>query len=341
MRDRGFHGRAVQVGATLVEFVVVTPLLLFMLMALIQYGLLYHAKSQLNYATYEAARAGTVSNADPALIRIAFTRAMTGYYGGGTTTAQLATSYAKAAADGAFVRIEILSPTKESFDDYASPGLASRLKLASRVIPSSNLAFIQCPMDVPGCKHDPRTNASGQTLLDANLLKIRITYGMPERKQIPLVGPFMTRIMGFLNGADTDAFRLGLVRGGRIPIVTHTVMRMQSPAYEQANASIPGPGNDGTPHDPGPDPTPGPGGDEVPKCPISNPACTPTPPCDVDADPNGCRPPGCPVGDSRCDPGCGKNYCCLLREGKIDPKDMPPVSSTSSNPNVSVLESLR
>ena len=128
--------RFTQLGATLVEFVVITPLLLFMLGSVVQYGLLYHAKSQLNYATFEAARAGTVSNADPAKIRAAFTRAMTGYYGGGTTTAQLAASYAKSNADttATNVRIEILSPSKESFDDYASPGLANKLNTSSRVI---------------------------------------------------------------------------------------------------------------------------------------------------------------------------------------------------------------
>ncbi|MDZ7657056.1 MAG: hypothetical protein U0997_14050, partial [Sulfurimicrobium sp.] len=104
---------------------------------------------------------------------------MTGYYGGGTTTSQLVTSYGKALADttAANVRIEILSPTKESFDDYASPQLAAKLKTNSRVIPNSNLAFIQCPMDVPGCNNDPKTNKSGQTLADANLLNLRITYG--------------------------------------------------------------------------------------------------------------------------------------------------------------------
>ncbi|MDP1862958.1 MAG: pilus assembly protein [Thiobacillus sp.] len=330
-----------QAGATLVEFVIVAPTLLFVLMNLIQYGLLYHAKSQLNYATYEAARAGSVSNADPTAIRTAFTRAMTGYYGGGTTTAQLATSYARAAADAAFVRVEILSPTKESFDDYASSGLKAKLGISSRVIPNSNLAFIKCPVDVPGCNNDPKVNKSGQTLLDANLLKIRITYGIPDRKQIPLAGRFMTWALGFLNGGDTDSFRQGLVAAGRIPVVTHTVMRMQSAAYENANASSPGPGNEGVPKDPGPGQDPGPGNGELPKCPVSNPACTPTPQCDASTDPNGCRPPGCQVGDVSCDPGCGKNYCCLLANGEIDPDDVPQMSSIPSNNPPSILDSIK
>src|SRR5690606_11855851 len=55
-----------QRGATLVEFVIAGPLVLFILLVLMQYALLFHARSQLNYATFEAARAGTVANARPA-----------------------------------------------------------------------------------------------------------------------------------------------------------------------------------------------------------------------------------------------------------------------------------
>ena len=108
-------------GATLVEFVIAGPLVLFILLVLMQYALLFHARSQLNYATFEAARAGTVANARPTAIRTTFERAMTGYHGGGTTTAELAASRAKALAEAPFTRIEILSPTRESFDDYHSP----------------------------------------------------------------------------------------------------------------------------------------------------------------------------------------------------------------------------
>ena len=74
---------------------------------------------------------------------------------------------------------------------------------------------------------------------------------------------------------DSDPFRVTLFNDGRIPVVVHTVMRMQSPAYENANASIPGPGNDGKPEDPGPGP--GPGGGELPECPVTDPACTSEP----------------------------------------------------------------
>lgn len=306
-------------GATLVEFVVVVPTLLFMLMSLVQYGLLYHTKGQLNYAAFEAARAGTVQHADPSAIRAAFARAMTGYYGGGTTTAQLAAARARATADTAFAaRIEILSPTKESFDDYHSPALAARLGARTRVIPNANLAFLDCPIDRPGCPRNPAANASGQTLADANLLKLRITYGIPREKQIPLAGPFMTRALAFLNGGDGDAFRRGLVADGRIPVVTHTVLRMQSPAIEAGNASIPGAGNAGKPVAPGPADTP----PELPKCPVTDPACTEVPTAPGDDEESG--------SDSGDDSGSGSGSddstdsdCDTLTDSACEP---PPMS---------------
>ena len=299
--------RPPQRGATLVEFVVAAPLVLFILLVLMQYALLFHAKSQLNYATFEAARAGAVDNARMAAIRAAFARALAGYHGGGTTTAELAASHARAVAEAPFTRIEILSPTKESFDDYHSPALAARLDLSARVIPNTNLAHLDCPLDRPDCKRDPAINASGQTLADANLLKLRITYGIPTTKQIPLAGPFMARALALLDPADGDAFRAGLIADGRIPVVAHTVMRMQSPAIEGGNVSNPGAGNAGKPVDPGLLPQ----GAGLPACPVTNPTCAsvsePGPPHDG--------------GDENDDPPCpdGSESCpvCTDENGKV------------------------
>ncbi len=287
-------------GATLVEFIIAAPLVLFILLVLMQYALLFHAKSQLNYATFEAARAGTVTNARPAAIRAAFDRAMTGYHGGGTTSAELAAARTKALAEAPFARIEILSPTRESFNDFHSPALATRMEATGRVIPNTHLAHLNCPIDRPGCQHDPARNASGQTLQDANLLKLRISYGIPVIKQIPLAGPFMARALAVLDSDDGDAFRSGLIADGRIPIVAHTVMRMQSPAIEAGNVSNPGSGNAGTPVDPGP-PAQEPG---LPKCPVTDPACTATsePPPAPEPEPDDCNP--------LTDPGCGSPPSC-------------------------------
>jgi len=237
-------------GAALAEFVLVVPLLLFLTLALLQFALALHAKSQLDYATVVAARAGTMANASRATMGAALARAMTGYYGGGRNESQLLQSMARAAADLAagHVRIEVLSPTVESFSDYNSPELQSRLHTNNaRAIPNDDVGLIECPRDVPGCNPDPRKNRSGQTLADANLLQIRVTYGIPPVKQVPMVGRFFAWALTVFNPADSDAFRRALLAEGRIPLVAHTVLRMQSPAIEDHNLSNPGAGNNGTP----------------------------------------------------------------------------------------------
>jgi len=248
-------------GATLVEFVVIAPVLLFSILGMMQAGFVFHAKSNLNYAAFEAARAGTVGNAQLATIRNAFATAMTGYYGGGTDANEIATSLARAQADitPASTRIEILSPSIQSFDDYASPRLSKKHNTNARVIPNSNLSAKSS--NAVGA-------ASGQTLSDANILKLRITYGIPQAKQMPLVGRFYTMVLRGLSGARAEAFPLltlndgprapinqdafiaGLLAQNRIPVVVHTTMRMQSDAFENNNAAG-GPGNNGTPTDPG------------------------------------------------------------------------------------------
>lgn len=284
-----------QRGASLVEFVVVAPTLLILILGVIQSGMVFHAKSNINYATFEAARAGSVGHGQATVIREAFTRAMVGYYGGGRNAAELATATQRAMADitPATTQVELLSPTKESFDDYASPHLAAKLNVSNRVIPNNNLNALQCPYDKPSCNHNPQTNASGQTLSDANILRIKITYGIPPAKQVPLAGRlYVMALRGLGNlglAADTDPFKQALLEQGRIPIVVHTTMRMQSHPFENGNISNPGPGNNGVPIPPGEEEEENPPTDDG-TCPASDPNCqenddgTPEPACDPQTD---------------------------------------------------------
>lgn len=284
--DRG--GARRQSGAGLLEATLVLPLFLFIVLATVQAALVFHAKGSANYATFEAARAGTVHNARIDAIHLAFQKAMLPYYGGGRTPAELAATAAKVAADlgHAAVRVQILSPTQESFEDFASPERQAALKLAEPVIPNVGLDELVCPRDVPGCDGNPATNRSGQTLLDANLLKLRVTFGIPPGKQMPLVGRFYTWALEKTGATSTDPFATALVQAGRIPLVTHTVMRMQSEAFRNAAmVSRPGPGNAGTPKDPGAQPS-----IPLPSCPWWDPACQS---CPDGADSPKCTPLTC------------------------------------------------
>lgn len=270
------HGRSSprsQRGAGLVESTIVLPTLLFLVLGMWQAALGYQAKSSVNYATFEAARAGAVNNASVGSITLAFQKAMLSYYGGGTSAAELKDTLKRVTDDlgTAALRIEVLSPTRESFDDYNSPALKAKYKTDEPVIPNVGIDELSCPRDMPGCNSDPKGNASGQTLSDANLLKLRITYGIPPTKQMPMVGRFYTWALGKLDAGAGDAFKQGLIEAGRIPVVSHVVVRMQSDAIRNtAMASIPGPGNDGTPTEPSP-PASSPG---LPSCPWWDPSCS-------------------------------------------------------------------
>lgn len=268
-----------EAGAGAAEFVIIAPALLALTLAMLQTGLAFHAKSSVNYASFEAARAGSVAHAGLASMRLAFARAMTAYYGGGLDTGELARSFAAAQADLATaLRIEVVSPSRESFDDYHSPAAARRLQTGARVIPSSHLGVLACPSDRTSCNADPARNRSGQTLADANLLKLRVTWGLPPAKQVPLAGRFFTWALRTL-APDDDAFRRGLVEAGRIPLVSQVTLRMQSDAIENT-AMQARPDAAGSTRPPAPEPEPAP----APGCAAGAGPCPPNP-TDAEAPP--------------------------------------------------------
>jgi hypothetical protein len=110
------------------------------------------------------------------------------------------------------VRWRQLSPTQRSFDDWAVPSLdALGLPVPdSREIPTDNLV-------ARTLRSDARVGASsGQTLADANLLKIELTYGVPLT--VPLAGRLGAWLMRGIDGcAASDERRLGALSLGLMP----------------------------------------------------------------------------------------------------------------------------
>lgn len=205
----------------MVEFVVIGPVITLLGLALLQYGLLFFAKNGFNHAAFMAARAGSVGNASLGSVQEAYARALIPLYGGGRDSAELAKAYARAQADVAGnVRIELLNPTKQSFDDWNDPALQNALGQGRRVIPNANLAF-KDPNEVKP--------SSGQSIHDANLIKLRFTQGYEPK--VPLVRSMLTQVLQRLD-AGTDSFYTQLVQGGRIPVVTQVTLQMQSDAIE-------------------------------------------------------------------------------------------------------------
>lgn len=245
---RGLHGVLRQRGSAMLEFVVVGPLISILGLGILQYSLMFFAQSQIDHASFMAARAGSMAHANVNSIRTAYQRALVPLYGGGRNTQELAESYLKAVADltPQNLRIEVLNPTRQSFDDFAT-NQALNDGYGARAIPNTGLA-LRADLHAVGA-------TSGQTLQDANLLKLRITHGYLPK--VWLLGMILNRYQQWLD-AGNDRFNTQLIASGRVPLVTHITLEMQSEALEQKYgsgsnlfASSPGPGNNGRPSDPG------------------------------------------------------------------------------------------
>ena len=205
----------------MIEFVVIGPVITLLGLALLQYGLLFFAKNGFNHAAFMAARAGSVANARLDRVQDAYVRALVPLYGGGRDSAELAQAYARAQADVAgHVRIELLNPTRQSFDDWNDPALQNSLGQGRRVIPNGHLAF-----------KDPAAvrPASGQSIHDANLVQLRFTHGYEPK--LPLVRTLYATALRQMD-SGSDAFHTQLLQQGRIPVVTEVKLQMQSDAIE-------------------------------------------------------------------------------------------------------------
>lgn len=259
----------------MIELVVVAPLVALIGLSVLQYALLFLAKNQINYAGDLAARAGSTGNARIGTIFTEYTKGLVPLYGGGTDAAGLAASLAKASADTAlYAKVELLNPTVESFREWNDPKLQAKYGTGVlHVIPNANLA----------ARDDSVKPGSGQSIQDANLLKLRIVHGYAAN--VPIAGKLFGAL---LKASDThsDPFYSSLLEAGRIPVVATVTMHMQSDAIEGPTASSPGSGNNGTPSNPGnpADPT-------TPTDPGTSPGTDPAP-----TDPNTpCTGADCPV----------------------------------------------
>jgi hypothetical protein len=219
-------GPAGERGASMLEFALVAPLLLAVGLLAVQWALLFHARNVANHAAFMAARAGATTHARPEAIREAYARALAPLHGGGRTLAEVEAAAARAATDVAdSVRIEILNPTVESFDDWADPALQARLGTGARAIPNDGLSLLD-----PGeaARIGPR---SGQTRHDANVLKLRVTHGAEPR--VPLAAAIV-RTAARLADDGRDAFASALLARGRLPLRFDVTVRMQSAPIESA-----------------------------------------------------------------------------------------------------------
>ena len=259
-----------QAGQGSVEFLLVVPLVLVLMLGALQFSLLYRGKLTANLATFEAARSGAVNHASFESVRNGFSRSIAALYvnagqlapalASGSTFEQLigdgtGVSRAELVDEGrnrvpwgdlssgagingsSFICAERLNPPEEAFGAFGGE---------SDGIPNDNLIFRNPPaiaVSAPPAGPDGVVPPAGElTLQDANLLHIRITYCHPMI--VPVASTLIKNVMLFVDGDPTagenptSSFRrrclqaqeLGLDLYPRFPLTTESIVRMQSNA---------------------------------------------------------------------------------------------------------------
>ncbi len=199
-------------GQAMVEFIIILPVLLFIILATLQFAFIYKAKITLNYATFESARAGSLGGARPSAMDNAMVRALAPLYTHADNTEAYITARKRIRqeiADG-YLKIDVINPSLKSFDDYGKTG--DNLVY----IPNDNLIYREASSE---------GKDSEQTIQDANLLKIQSYYCFE------LIVPFVNKILWAMM-----RYAPGEVLPGSIPQVEgkHRVGRPQTGTFNEA-----------------------------------------------------------------------------------------------------------
>jgi hypothetical protein len=202
-------------GAATVEFALVATLaLLPFVLGILQVGLLYVARHTLHHATFLGARAGAVAHGDRDAMLRHVARGLTPMYvrsprdvDARNAPTIVPAAYAAALADVRRpdrTRLTVLNPVPASFADF------ERVRSGVAEIPN---AF----------RYGAVGANSGQTLADANVLKIRVEHCAE------LVVPLVDRLLvALLRPFDPAPFSQACYADRRLPLVAYATVQMHS-----------------------------------------------------------------------------------------------------------------
>ena len=225
-------------GAAMLEWLIAVPVMLFCALAIVQLCLLIQARQALRLGAMEAAREASVSHADPQAALRGLARGLSPWLYGASSTqdalvgplqTQIRLSLAVQAGR---LKITQLSPTASSFHDWAEPARDALGRAIDGLleIPNDALRFRSTDGQPPGgvgsaTSGSPTGLRSGQTLLQANLLRLQVDYAVPL--VVPLVGPAWASLARRWRSEPSE---LGLARDDSLPVRVVAAVQMQSPA---------------------------------------------------------------------------------------------------------------
>jgi hypothetical protein len=205
-------------GATLVELLLALPVVLLMGLGVAQFTLVYQAKHALDYALMQAARQGAVEHASRDSIVAGFAAGLVPYLYGAADFEQLiaaegrAVEHVEAGAAAGWIRLRQRSPSLESFEDWAEPALDPMgepipgvIEIANDNLDSRRTRMQPASGTAGTVLSEPIGRRSGQTLADANLLRVELVYGL--RLAVPVVGPLVIRTLSQWHGCSEASRR--------------------------------------------------------------------------------------------------------------------------------------
>lgn len=257
-----------ETGYGALEFLIAAPLLLLLGLGSLQWVWVLQERTVLEYAVQEAVRAGATGNAMSEAIERGLAKGLQPFWAvmpsdasAGDRQQASSVALARAQAQG-WVRWRLVSPNTSSFDDWAVAAFDDhgRSIPGVREIPNDNLSLrqrFQQPTSgsISGVDGQRIGAASGQSLMDANVIKVEIYVGLPLR--VPLAGSMMAWAVRLAQGcqagtphvvtqgfssslkdsASASELRCSVTHSGdekvpRIPVHLSATTRMQSPARQ-------------------------------------------------------------------------------------------------------------
>jgi hypothetical protein len=201
------------------EYNIVFPVMLVLIFGTLQFALLYQAKTQLNYAAFEAARSGSLNNAKRWSLDVGVVRGLAPLHthGKGRNWLRWARSkvWDQINATPPLVDVQILNPTEGAFDNH---GVDDGTEV---YIPNDNLMYRNATPLGDGLNRF--------SIQDANLLKIRVLYC------VEMHVPFVNRMINALLRLGTTAPAAGggpsgIVATGQLTAWANTGAGYDAPA---------------------------------------------------------------------------------------------------------------
>src|SRR5687768_13719339 len=177
---RFFRGNQRQYGQAMAETVIILPVVLLLILGALQFALIYHAKITLNYATFEATRAGALNHGSRRAIEYGLARGLVPLY----------TSVRPGESD--FDKMEEVKETYKRImgeingADPSTPDDTDDNIVCIQRLNPDNDAFIAHGINLGGVLPDPiipndnllyrstDPNGSNVSVQEANLLKIKV-----------------------------------------------------------------------------------------------------------------------------------------------------------------------